>query len=162
AHLPVKSVYNHFTAKGSDNDRLPASKYVRGGTINVPFIVGAVLMGVISGIVAAASYMFMYKGANTEFARSCAAIALCFSMASFGILRMNKRAPGGALLRGGVAAFAALGILAIVPILLVYIPGVNTAFGLMAVDVLAMFISVATGIVPAILWYVVSRFVKLK
>lgn len=152
----------YFGSHSDMKEIMPPSDYVTSRRINLPFIAEAVLFGILSGAVAVASYMFMYSGSNSEFARACALVAMAFCTAAFGIIRIHRRNPLVDVAEGRFAGLISLAVMIVLPIALVYIPAVNTAFGLMAIDLLAMFISIATGIIPAIIYYVVRIMLKNK
>lgn len=139
---------------------MPPSEFVAERKINYRFIGGAALFGALSGAVAIASYLLMYNGTNFESARSCALISYSFCSAAFAVLRHSDEEPFRAFSGAGTLAKAAVATFAFIPILLVYIPLVNTAFGFAAIDILALLISVATGILPAAAYYFARHFFK--
>ena len=139
---------------------MPPSEFVAERKINYRFIGGAALFGALSGAVAIASYLLMYNGTNCESARSCALISYSFCSAAFAVLRHSDEEPFRAFSGAGTLAKAAVATFAFIPILLVYIPLVNTAFGFAAIDILALLISVATGILPAAAYYFARHFFK--
>jgi len=53
-------------------------------------------------------------------------------------------------------------IAALLPIVLSYVPGLNSVFGLCGVDILALLICAVTGLFPGALYFVLKRFVRLK
>ncbi len=139
---------------------MPPSEFVAERKINYRFIGGAAFFGALSGAVAIASYLLMYNGTNFESARSCALISYSFCSAAFAVLRHSDEEPFRAFSGAGTLAKAAVATFAFIPILLVYIPLVNTAFGFAAIDILALLISVATGILPAAAYYFARHFFK--
>ncbi len=139
---------------------MPPSEFVAERKINYRFIGGAALFGALSGAVAIVSYLLMYNGTNFESARSCALISYSFCSAAFAVLRHSDEEPFRAFSGAGRLAKAAVATFAFIPILLVYIPLVNTAFGFAAIDILALLISVATGILPAAPYYFARHFFK--
>ncbi len=139
---------------------MPPSEFVAERKINYRFIGGAALFGALSGAVAIVSYLLMYNGTNFESARSCALISYSFCSAAFAVLRHSDEEPFRAFSGAGTLAKAAVATFAFIPILLVYIPLVNTAFGFAAIDILALLISVATGILPAAAYYFARHFFK--
>ncbi|MDE7361728.1 MAG: HAD family hydrolase [Oscillospiraceae bacterium] len=141
---------------------MPPSEFVAERKINFRFIGGAALFGVLSGAVAVASYLFMYNGSNFEFSRSCAFISYAFCSASFAVLRHSEEEPFKTFMSAGTLAKASVAAFALVPILLVYIPFINKSFGFEQVDVLALLISIATGILPAAAYYFAKHFFKFK
>ena len=135
---------------------MPPSEFVAERKINYRFIGGAAFFGAV----AIASYLLMYNGTNFESARSCALISYSFCSAAFAVLRHSDEEPFRAFSGAGTLAKAAVATFAFIPILLVYIPLVNTAFGFAAIDILALLISVATGILPAAAYYFARHFFK--
>ena len=53
-------------------------------------------------------------------------------------------------------------VMLLLPIALVYIPFINQAFGFRGIDVLALFISIVTGIIPAVIISVIKFILRLK
>lgn len=141
---------------------LPPSEFVANRKLNLRFIGGAVLFGALSGAVAAASYLFMYIKSNVGFARSCSLITFCFCTAAFIVLRHMDGDSIKELLSASLIAKLSVIIIAVLPIPLVYIPFVNSAFGLGAIDILALFISIISGVLPAIAYFFIKYFFKLK
>lgn len=141
---------------------MPPSDFVTSSKINLKFVGSAALFGLLSGAVAIASYLFMYNGTNNNYARSCALISFAFCTAAFGLLRMSDTAPFKEYIASGKTAFIGTGVTVLLPILLVCIPAVNTAFGLTIIDPLAFFICIITGLLPAIAYYCIRHFIKFK
>lgn len=140
---------------------MPPSEFVAARKINFRFIGSTALFGVLSGTVAIASYLFMYN-ANLGFARSCALISYLICTAAFAVLRHSESSPIKVFIGAGRIAQLSVGIIAVLPVVLVYVPFVNAAFGLDAIDILALFISVVTGILPAIAYFFIKHFIKLR
>lgn len=144
---------------------MPPSEFVAKRKLNFRFIGGAALFGVLSGIFTVSTYLFMHNDSNSEFARSCALITFCASTACFVLLRhlgSSQLKSVREFASSKLIAKLSVGITAILPILLVYIPFINTSFGLAAIDILALFISIVTGLLPAIAYFFVRYFFKLK
>lgn len=141
---------------------MPPSSYVASRKINFWFLGNSVIVGLLCGAIAVASYMFMYNGANTEFARSCSFISfgVCYSL--FGLFRLSFDNPVKSIFSADKRALINFGIIGLLPIVLVYIPFINTAFSLCAIDLLAMFISVVTGIIPAVGYVLIKSLIKFK
>ncbi len=140
--------------------QMPPSDYVASHKINIRFLGTAIIIGLLCGAVAIASYMFMYNGSNTEFARSCSLISFGMCYAFFGLFSMKLNTPVKSVFTAGKKALIGFGVIALLPILLVYLPFVNTAFSLCAIDLLAMFISVITGIIPAVGYVLIKSIIK--
>ena len=141
---------------------MPPSDFVTSSKINLRFVGSSALFGALSGAVAIASYLFMYNGTNSGYARSCALISFAFCTAAFCLLRTSDSNPFKAFASSGKAAYICMAVTILLPILLVYIPFVNSAFGLMMIDPLALFICVITGLLPAIAYYFIRYFIKFK
>lgn len=141
---------------------MPPSSYVASRKINFGFLINSAVIGLLCGAVAVASYMFMYNGANPDFARSCSLISFGFCYALFGLFRASFDKPIKAVLTADKKTLLTFGIIGLLPIVLVYVPFVNQIFSLCAVDPLAMFISVATGIIPAIGYVLIKSLIKFK
>lgn len=152
-----------FIGNNSDiKSSMPPSEFMIKRKLNLRFIGGAALFGALSGAISAAAYMFMYNGSNSDFARSCALITFCISNAGFVLLRHITDMHFKSFLDSSLIAKISVGVCAVLPILLVYIPFVNKAFRLEAVDILALFISIITGIIPAAAYFLVKHFFKLR
>lgn len=141
---------------------MPPSEFVANRKLNLRFIGGAALFGALSGAVAAASYLLMNNGSDFGFARSCSLITYCFCTAAFILLRHMGNDSIKDFLSESLIAKLSVIIIALLPILLAYIPAVNSAFGLGAIDVLALFISIISGVLPAIAYFFIKFFFKLK
>lgn len=141
---------------------MPPSEFVAERKLNFRFIGGAALFGALSGAVAIVSYLLMYNGTNFESARSCAFISYSFCSAAFAVLRHSDEEPFKFFGSAGILAKVSAAIFAFLPIILVYIPGVNMAFGFAEIDILALVISVATGILPAAAYYFAKHLFKFK
>lgn len=135
---------------------MPPSEFIANNRINYRFITLAAIVGVLCGGVSIASYMFMYNGANVDFARSCALLALCFCISMFTFINLTSGNPFTGLAAAGKPALVGVLAPAVVSVLLVFVPGLNGLFGLTSIDMLATFISIMTGIIPP-LGYVVVR-----
>lgn len=141
---------------------LPPSKFVANRKLNLRFIGGAVLFGGLSGAVAATSYWLMNNSSNFGFARSCSLISYCFCTAAFIVLRHMDNDSFKELLSASLIAKLSVLVITILPIILVYIPFVNSAFGLGMIDFLALIISIISGVLPAIAYFFIKYFFKLK
>jgi Ca2+-transporting ATPase len=157
--LPL-SALGYLCCKSDMKSNMPPSEFVTSRKINPRFIGESAIIGLLSGAVAIASYMFMYNGSNVDFARSCSLISLCICTAVFGFLRISAENPLHAAASSGKMMIISLAVTALLPIILVYLPFINSAFGLVEIDLLAMFISVVTGILPGILYFFVRRIIK--
>lgn len=143
------------------NKKMPPSAYVTSRKLNLPFIANAAIIGVLTGAVAVASYMFMYNGA-IDYARSCALVSFAVATALFGLSQMSQSNALGAVISSGLSSILPLAAILLLPFLMIFIPGVNTAFGLAAIDALAVFISIVTGLLPVLAYFFVRHFKSFK
>ena len=139
---------------------MPPSEYISNKKINLLFVGEACIVGLLIGGVAVASYMFMYNGSNVDFARSCALITYSMCTTLFGFLRLDINNPFSAAKSAGKPLLVGLAITFLLPILLVFVPVVNSCFGLVAIDILALFICIITGLLPGALYFAVKRFIR--
>ncbi|MBD5130703.1 MAG: cation-transporting P-type ATPase [Ruminococcaceae bacterium] len=158
--LPVAAL-GYIDCRADIRSVMPPSEFVAARKINYRFIGGSALFGALSGAAAIASYLFMNSGTDFGVARSCALISYSFCSAAFAVLRHSDEEPFMTFGRSGMSAKAAAAVFAL-SILLVYIPFVNAAFGFAAIDILALLISAATGILPAAAYYFIRHFIKFK
>lgn len=137
---------------------MPRSDFISSRKINHRFIVLAAVVGVLTGVASIASYMFMYNdtGSNVDFARSCSLLAFGFCTSLFTFINMPAGNPFTGIAEGGKPAVFGVLAPAVISLLLVFIPGLNSVFGLTGIDMLATFISIVTGIIPP-LGYVIAR-----
>lgn len=141
---------------------MPPSEFVTSKKINLPFIGELALEGLLTGAVSVATYLFMYHDGMAEYAKSCALISFGFCMALFTLIRLSPDKPLEAFRAVNLTLLISTAITALLPVLLVYIPGLNSAFGLMAVDIAAAIICIITGLLPGILYSVIKHFIKFK
>lgn len=139
---------------------MPPSEFVAERKLNFRFIGKSLIIGAISGLVAAGS--FALNSANSANGITCALVSYYFCMTAFAILAQSDDAPFGALKNASDIAKIGLAAAVIAPILLCYIPFVNTSFGLYPIGFLALIVSVLTGVFPAIVYYFLRRFIKFK
>lgn len=136
--------------------KMPASEFIANRRINHRFILLSGIVGIMCGAVSIASYMFMYNGSNVEFARSCSLISFGFCTTLFTFINLSAGNPFSGLAAGGKPALIGVLAPAASSLLLVFIPGINSVFGMTGIDMLATFISIVTGIIPP-LGYVIVR-----
>lgn len=152
-----------FRGKEIDSKaNMPPSGFVAKRKLNLRFIGKAAIFGLVTGLVGVSTYLFMNSGSNIDFARSCSLVSLCFAFAGFVLIEHLEKKPIKAVASLRVIEKAALCVVPLLPIALVYIPFLNSAFGLRAVDFLALFISIISGIVPAVIYRVVTHFLVFK
>lgn len=137
------------------------SAFVSRRKLNIPFIVDAALFTLFAAVSSEVTYMFMYNSNNSNYARSCALVTFCISTALSGLVRASNNSPKNLLRLKLISVFCEL-IIIILPILLIYIPVVNSAFGLMQIDFLAFVISAVTGIILHIVYLIIRKLLRLK
>lgn len=141
------------------HSNMPPSGFISNRRINFPYIGRSALFGILTGGAAAASYLFKYSNMNITSARSCSFISFMICMAAFVILRFSDVEPFKAFWNISLLQKIYAAVLVVLPVLLIYIPPFNRAFGLAALDPLALMISLFTGIIPAAIYYLLKRFV---
>ena len=104
----------------------------------------------------------MYNGTNVDFARSCSLLSFGFCTSLFTFINLTPGNPFRGLSEAGKPAL--LGVLApaVTAILLVFIPGLNSIFGMTGIDLLATLISIVTGIIPPLGYVVVRSIIKFE
>lgn len=139
---------------------MPPSGFITSRRINFPYIGKAALFGALAGASGIASFMFMDNNMNLGVARSCSFVSFMICTAAFVILRFSDSEPFRAFWKVPLLykIFAAFLILA--PVLMIYIPPFNRAFGFSAADPLQLMISLATGLLPPGVYYFAKRFFK--
>lgn len=159
--LPLAAI-GFIGSRADMKNMMPPSEFVANRKLNFRFIGGAALFGALSGIVAVSSYLLMYNGSNYNFPRSCSLISYCFCTAAFVFLRHIGSDPIKSFISRSKIAIISVGVFIVLPILLTYIPFVNSAFGLESIDILALLISIISGLLPAIAYFFIKFFFKLK
>ena len=139
---------------------MPPSEFVAERKLNFRFIGKSLLIGAFSGLVAAGS--FALNSANYANGITCAMVSFFFCLSAFAILGQSDDSPFGTLKNASDIAKIGLAAAGVAPILLCYIPFVNTAFGLYPIGFLALVVSVLTGAFPAIVYYFLRRFIKIR
>lgn len=152
-----------FWGKELDNTaKLPPSGFVAKRKLNLGFIGNTLMVGLLSGIVSSLTFLFMDGGANVNFARSCAMISWSSAMAAFVFLLHIGVQPIKSFVYSRLIEKVTVCVMLLLPIALVYIPFINQAFGFRGIDVLALFISIVTGVIPAVIISVIKYFFRLK
>ncbi len=156
-----------FAGLNNRSDRkgiMPPSEFISNRKINHRFIVLASIVGALCGAASIASYMFMYNdtGSNVDFARSCSLLAFGFSTSLFTFINMPSGNPFIGLAEGGKPAVIGVLAPALAAVLLVFIPGLNSVFGLTGIDMLATFISIVTGVIPPLGYVIVRSIIKFE
>lgn len=139
---------------------MPPSEFVAHKKLNFRYIGEALIIGVLSGLVATGS--FALNNATFDNGRSCALLTLLFSLTAFAVLKQSYDSPFRTLSKTDNLTKIGIAASALVPILLCYIPFVNVSFGLHPVHFLALIVSIITGILPALVYYLIKRFVKIR
>lgn len=157
--LPMVSLV--FIRNGSDlKKNMPPSEFIIQNKINYRFILQTALFGVIIGVGAIASYFFMYNGRTIEFARSCALISYGISLALMTLMNFNPDSVTDSVKHIDRNSAIILASTALAPIVLVYLPFVNSVFGLESIDFVAMIISLLSGVVLPAVYVLVKRLAK--
>lgn len=141
---------------------MPPSDFITSRKINYRFIIMTAVVGVLCGAASIASYMFMYNGANADLARSCSLLSFAFCTTMFTFIRMPSGNPFTGLSNGGKTAVIGVLAPAAAALLMVFIPGVNSVFGLTGIDMLATFIAIATGIIPPLGYLIVRSLIRFE
>ena len=149
---------NNTDRKGS----MPPSRFITSNQINYRFIALACIVGALCGAASIASYMFMYKGSNADFARSCSFLSFGFCTALFTFINLSAGNPFTGFASAGKPALLGVLLPALLPIVLVFVPGLNSIFGLTGIDMLATFISIVTGIIPPLGFAIVRSILKFN
>ena len=139
---------------------MPPSEFVAERKLNFRFIGKSLLIGVFSGLVAVGS--FALNSANYANGISCAMTSFFCCIAAFAALGQSDDSPFRTLKSASTITKAGLAAAVFAPILLCYIPFVNSAFGLYPIGFLALIVSLLTGVFPAIVYYFLRRFIKIK
>ncbi len=156
--LPAAAA-EYIRCKADIKSIMPPSGFVSARKINFPYIGKAALFGVFAGAAAVASYLFMYK-VGIGFARSCSFVSFMICTVAFMLLRFSDTEPLGTFWSAPILQKIIAGVLLLSPFMMIYIPPFNKAAGFSAIDPLALLISLATGLLPAAVYYFVKRFFK--
>ena len=143
-------------------NNMPPSDFITNRRINYRFVLRAVIVGALCGAVSIASYMFMYNGTNVDFARSCSLLSFGFCTSLFTFINLTPGNPFRGLSEAGKPALFGVLAPAVTAILLVFIPGLNSIFGMTGIDLLATLISIVTGIIPPLGYVVVRSIIKFE
>lgn len=164
--LPVLAV-SYAGGKTDMNTPMPSSEFISHRKFNFRYLFFCTLVGLLTGIAAEVSYALMYNntaGAATEqcSARSCGFITLMICTAAFSFIRHSEKYPLKAFVKSSLASKLSLLAAVVFAIAFVFIPGINSAFGLLPLDFFAVMISVITGILPAAVYFCVKYFFRIK
>lgn len=157
--LPLLAV-GYTEGKADMEYGMPPSEFVAERKLNFRFIGKSALVGALSGLVAAASYGL--NSVNTSNGISCALLTYFCCTAAFALLGQSDDMPFRTFKNAGIIAKIGIAAAVLAPILLCYIPFVNSSFGLYPINFLALIVSLLTGIFPAIVYYFVRRFIKIR
>lgn len=139
---------------------MPPSKFITRRRINFPYVGKSALFGVLAGASGMASFMFMDNSMNLGVARSCSFVSFMICTAAFVILRFSDTAPFRTFWSVSLMYKLFAAVLIAAPILMIYIPPFNRAFGFSPADVLQLMISLATGLLSPGVYYFAKRFFK--
>lgn len=157
--LPLASI-EYLCCKTDIRSDMPPSNFISRRRINFSYIGKAVLFGVLAGVSGAASYMFMDNNMNVSVARSCSFVSFMVCTAAFVILRYSDTEPFRMFWSAPLLYKIFAAVLIVLPVLMIYIPPFNNAFGFSKADPLALIISLATGILSPGIYYFIKRFFK--
>lgn len=157
--LPLLAV-GYAGGKADMEYGMPPSEFVAERKLNFRFIGKSALVGALSGLVAAASYGL--NSVNMSNGISCALLTYFCCTAAFAVLGQSDDSPFRTMKNASTLAKAGVAASVLAPILLCYIPFVNTSFGLFPINFLALMVSFLTGIFPAIVYYFIKRFIKIR
>lgn len=157
--LPLSSVM-YLGCRTDIRSDMPPSRFIIRRRINFPYIGQAALFGALAGASGIASFMFMGNSMNLSVARSCSFVSFMICTAAFVILRFSDTEPFRAFWGTSLIYKIFAGILILMPILMIYIPPFNRAFGFATADFLQLIISLATGLLPPGVYYFAKRFFK--
>lgn len=141
---------------------MPPSEFITNRRINYRFILRSGVVGLLCGAVSIISYMFMYNGTNVDFARSCSMLSFGFCVSLFTFVNYANGNPFRAAAESGILAVIGIAAPALAALLLVFVPGINSIFGMTGIDLLATLISVVTGIIPPLAYAVVRSIIKFE
>lgn len=157
--LPLLAV-GYAGGKADMEYGMPPSEFVAERKLNFYFIGKSALVGALSGLVAVASYAL--NSVNTSNGVSCALLTYFWCTAAFAVLGQSDDSPFRTMKNSSTLAKIGIAAAVLAPILLCYIPFVNASFGLFPINFLALMVSFLTGILPAIVYYFINRFIKIR
>lgn len=154
--------YSFVDRNLDSKSKMPPSEFVARRTLNYRFIGQAVVSGLLIGGAAVFTYLFMHNGTNSRFARSCSFVSFCAAAAAFVFLRQKGNQPLKNYVFSTLIERISVAVVLLTPILLIYVPFVNSSFGFVAVDFLALIISLISGVFPALVCFLVRYFCSVK
>ncbi len=163
--LPVFTV-GYAKNKTDMNTRMPSSDFISHRKFNFRYLIFCAVTGLLTGLSAVVSYSLMYNNTQPALeqgaARSCGFITLMICTAAFVFIRFSEHNPFKAFLRSGILSKIALISAVAISVLFVFIPGVNSAFGLLPIDAFAVITSIIIGIIPSAAYFGVKFFLNIK
>lgn len=156
--LPVGAVL-YLNCNADLRSNMPPSGFVSGHRINFPYVGKSALFGLFVGAAAAASYLFKYSNMNVTSSRSCSFISFMICTAALIVLRFSDTEPLRTFWNTSLSQKIMTAVLVVVPILFIYVPPFNLAFGFAPIGFPSLLMSLLWGILPAAVYYVVKRFI---
>ena len=163
--LPVFAL--SFSRNKSDmTSKMPSSDFISHRRFNYRYLVMCGITGLFTGIAAAVSYALMYNdtiaGLDQGAARSCGFITLMISICAFAFIRHSDTNPLKEFIKSGKVSVISLCAAIICSVAFVFIPFTGSIFGFLPIDLFAVIISILIGIFPAIIFFFVKYFLKIK
>lgn len=163
--LPILAV-GYAGGKTDMNKPMPSSEFISHRKFNLRYLLFCAIIGLLTGLAAAFSYALMYSGVAVEVnqlsARSCGFITLMIATAGFAFIRHSERNPFKAYIKSGLLSVISIIAVIALAFALVYIPGVNSAFGLSPIDAFAAITSFVIGALPPAAYFGLKYFLAIK
>ncbi len=163
--LPIFAL-SFYRNKSDMAKQMLRSDFISRRKFNYRYLVKCGITGLLTGVSAAASYLLMYNdafiGSDQAAARSCGFITLMVSTCAFALIRHSYLNPVKEFLKSGAASVISLCAAAVCSVAFVFIPFTDSIFGLMPIDFFAVIISILIGIFPAVIYFFVNYFLRIK
>ncbi|MCH5203715.1 MAG: cation-transporting P-type ATPase [Oscillospiraceae bacterium] len=163
--LPIFAV-SYAGGKTDMNSPMPSSDFISHRKFNLRYLLFCGIIGLIIGISVSVSYALMYNNTVVDIdqgsARSCGFITLMICTAAFAFIRYSERKPLKAFLKSSLFSKILFAAVVVFSVVFVYIPGVNSAFGLLPIDVFAVIISFLIGAIPPAAYFGLKYFLRIK
>lgn len=141
---------------------MPPSEFISMRKLNLPYLGRAALFGALAGVVATASYMIWFSELDVGFSRSCAFVSFVFCTLAFVVLRFSDSDPLRTFWSAPLLQRMIVIGMAVISILLIYIPAINKSFGFTAAGFGELMISIVLGLLPAVIYFFVKKFIVPK
>lgn len=163
--IPVLAI-SYAGGKTDMSDPMPSSDFISHRKFNLRYLVFCSVVGVLTGIAAAVSYALMYGGEavgiDQGIARSCGFVTFMFATSGFAFIRHSENNPFKAFIKSGLLSKISLLATVVLTFVFVYVPGVNGAFGLSAIDAFAVIISIVIGVLPPAAYFGIKYLFRIK